>query len=81
MRPWLEVVDEARALPRWEALTRSGLAALDRARAAPGRVRQSAYHLLTADALLTYACEAALEDADPETTLRRILRSVGASPK
>lgn len=77
MRPWLEI-DEEPELPVWESLMRSGLASLERARAMPGRVRESAYHLLTADALLTYACEAALEDADPEGTLARILGAVGA---
>jgi hypothetical protein len=33
-------------------------------------VRESAFDLLTADALLTYACEAALEAEDPESTLQ-----------
>ncbi|MDF2697623.1 MAG: hypothetical protein K0S65_6006, partial [Labilithrix sp.] len=40
-----------------------------------GRVRDSAFRLLEADALLTYACEAALERDDPETALQRILHS------
>ena len=51
-------------------LLRGGLRELDRARTAPGRVRESAFHLLAADALLTYACEAALETGDPEAELR-----------
>ncbi len=76
MQAWLEV-DEVPGIPIWEALTRSGIQALDRARAAPGRVRESAHHLLRADALVTYACEAALEEENPEETLTRILAAVG----
>jgi len=78
MRSWLDV-DEAPELPLWEALMRSGLASLDHARAVPGRVRESAYHLLRADALLTYACQAALEERDPGATLARILEAAGTS--
>ena len=48
-------------------------AALDRARAVPGRSRESAWWLLAADALLTYACEAALEADDPDACLERLL--------
>ena len=62
-----------------EALLAGGLAELGRARAAPGRVRTSAFHLLAADALVTYACEAALEEADPAGALGRILSRVAAS--
>lgn len=43
------------------------------AMARPGRDRESAYRLLEADALFTYACEAALERGDAPATLRRIL--------
>lgn len=39
----------------------------------PGRVRQSALDLLVADALVTYACEAALEAADLEVALSGIV--------
>jgi hypothetical protein len=38
----------------------------------PGRVREAAFDLLTADALLTYACEAALEGEDPAAALARL---------
>lgn len=62
---------------RVEALTEAGLARLDDARARPGRVRESAFRLLEADALLTYACEAALETDDPDAELRRILQVIG----
>lgn len=41
--------------------------------ARPGRVRESAFHLLAADALLTYACEAALESEEPGPALTAIL--------
>lgn len=58
------------------SLTAHGIRALDRARANPGRVRESAFDLLAADALLTYACEAALEADDVESALHGILRSV-----
>ena len=58
-----------------EALTELGRACLEQALARPGRERESAYRLLEADALLTYACEAALEEADPVGSLRRIVVS------
>jgi hypothetical protein len=41
-------------------------------------VRESAFRLLEADALVTYACEAALEADDPESALRRILSVIGS---
>ena len=46
--------------------------ALGAALSAPGRVRASAFQLLTADALLTYACEAALEGDEPARELARL---------
>ncbi|MBM4182630.1 MAG: hypothetical protein FJ207_00225 [Gemmatimonadetes bacterium] len=55
------------------ALADEGRARLAAARARPGRVRESAFRLLEADALFTYACEAALETDDPEAALRGIL--------
>ena len=60
------------------ALLRGGLAELDASRAAPGRVRGSAFHLLAADALLTYACEAALAAGDPRVALVEILQQAAA---
>jgi hypothetical protein len=60
-------------------LVRTGRVERDRARGRPGRVRESAFHLLAADALFTYACEAALEGEDPEAALRLVLE-VGAGP-
>lgn len=53
-----------------DALGRGARACLEASISRPGRVRESAFDLLTADALLTYACEAALESEDPESTLR-----------
>jgi hypothetical protein len=61
-----------------EALAEAGLDRLRSARDATGRVRESAFRLLEADALLTYACEAALESEAPPEELRRILSAVGS---
>ena len=47
--------------------------ALDEFRSRPGRIRESAFQLLAADARVTYACEAALEERDPPAALRAIL--------
>jgi hypothetical protein len=60
------------------ALLAGGLSELGKARAAPGRERASAFHLLAADALVTYACEAALEGPDPGEALKGILSRVAA---
>ena len=57
-------------------LVEVGCDALARARANPGRIRQSAFDLLAADALLSYASEAALESDDPAGTLLAVLRRV-----
>lgn len=57
-----------------EGLAEAAFRALEETRAAPGRVRRSAYHLLAADALLTWACEAALESSDPEPLLAGLLQ-------
>lgn len=73
--PWVDEAGPTHGGP--SDLARLGGQALDRALAAPGRVRASALHLLAADALITYACEAALEADDPEEELHRILREVG----
>lgn len=63
---------------RAAALSEAGRARLEEARARLGRVRESAFHLLAADALIAYACEAALESDDPEASLLRI-SDVGGS--
>ena len=64
-----------------EALERLGLQELGRARSAPGRIRESGFHLLAADALLTYACEAALESADPTAALGTVLRETASEER
>lgn len=73
--PWLEGPDADGVLETLLLRARRALAA---ALAAPGRVRESAFHLLAADALFTYACEAALEDADPDRALRDVLTAAAA---
>ncbi len=57
-------------------LARRGVEALRRATDAPGRNRDSAFHLLAADAYLTWSSEALLEGPDPEAALRALLRRV-----
>jgi len=76
---WLEAHEPAG--PAGPAvLSRAGLAALDRVRARPGRVRDSAFELLGADAFLTYACEAALELEDPLAVLDALTARVAVAP-
>lgn len=59
-------------------LTSLGLLAMSRALAEPGKDRDGAFHLLTADAYLTYACETvAEEEEDVRTGLEKILGRVG----
>ncbi len=55
------------------SLVESGAQELTKALAASGRVRESAFHLLAADALITYACEAAADEGDPEVALESII--------
>lgn len=59
-----------------EMLTDEGVRLLDRALTGAGE-RKGAFDLLAADALLTYACEAAARCADPEAALLGILRRIG----
>lgn len=75
---WLDGVELPGAVVP-EALLAGGLRELGLARAAPGRVRESAFHLLAADALITYACEASLDAEDPTVFLADILRRVAAA--
>ena len=60
------------------ALTEQALGELARSRALAGRVRESAWHLLAADALLTYACEAALDGSDPPRAFEDLLRKAAS---
>ena len=64
---------------RHQVLAERAVRALDRARAAPGPVRPSAFDLLAADALLTYACEAALETSEPSGALAWIFERAAAA--
>ncbi len=59
-----------------EALISEGCERMRRASERLGQVRESAFHLLAADALVTYACEAALEAEDPAEALSVTLRAV-----
>jgi len=65
---------EAGAGSPLEALDRASRARLGVALQRLGRVRESAFALLAADALVTYACEAALEEDDPGAALESLLR-------
>lgn len=56
-----------------EGLLEAARSALTSAVSRPGRVRETAFELLVADALVTYACEAALETEAPEEALGSIL--------
>ncbi len=64
--------------PSSVALAAEGCVRLAEARAQTGRVRASAFRLLEADALITYACEAALETEDSEAALRSVLAAIRA---
>lgn len=57
-------------------LMEAGVQALERAR--PGRTRASAFELLGADALITHACEAALDEEDPVEVLTAFIRAAAA---
>ena len=52
---------------------------LGEALARPGRSREGAYHLLAADALMTYACEAAAEAPDLEMRLSAMLAALATT--
>ena len=76
LRPWLRRT-EGPADEVVPALLARGRAALDDAVARPGRDREAAFHLLAADAYLTWACEAAADADDPGEVLAALVRSVG----
>ena len=54
-----------------------GAASLSKALGRPGRNRGAAFHLLAADALLTYACEAVARHPDPKASLETLLEGLG----
>lgn len=59
-------------------LTSMGLRALSRALGESGKNREGAFHLLSADALLTYACEVVAEtEGDIRSGLAETLSRVG----
>jgi hypothetical protein len=58
-------------------LTESGIAALEHALGRPGRDRAAAFHLLAADALVTYACEEAALENHPAEALTELLNRIG----
>lgn len=62
--------------PSPEALLRAAEVALVRSREAEDAPRDGAFDLLAADALLTWAAEAALEDEDPLHALDELVRRV-----
>ena len=62
---------------RFSAFMEGAESALERVLGDPSiRDRESAYDLLAADALLTYACETVLSEEDPASSLEEILRRV-----
>ncbi len=65
---------EERAVVTADAMSEVARACLQRARSRSGRTREAAFALLTADALVTYACEVALESDDPDAALLDIVR-------
>ena len=60
-----------------DQLEADGAEAILRALKLPGRNRTAAFDLLAGDALLTYACEAMTEEADPRGGLELLLRRLG----
>ncbi|MDX1566898.1 MAG: hypothetical protein R3223_03795 [Longimicrobiales bacterium] len=82
-RSWLDPeVDEGDDDPGSSPVARDledrGLASLQEAVGAPGRNRDSAFHLLAADAYLTWSAEAVVEGSNPESELRDLVRRVAA---
>ncbi len=77
--PFLEILlvpgREASATP--EGLVSLAVEALQSALARPGRVRESAFHLLAGDAFLTYACEALARSPRPGEELGTLLEQMG----
>ena len=80
LKSWLIVDDSSGSGGGGTSLTgslvKAGLRHLEEAVARPGRDRQAAYRLLAADALITYACEAASEAADVQAALGGIFSRI-----
>jgi hypothetical protein len=64
------------SLDPW-GLAGRGEGALQRVLEAPGRVRAAAFHLLVADAFLTWACEAMAREPDGGLALESLVRELG----
>ena len=75
-RPGLEVDPSETASV--EGLLSRGLDSLDQALGLPGRNRDAAFHLLAADAFITYACEAATGGGNVLSDLEGISDGIGA---
>jgi hypothetical protein len=60
-----------------QELSRRGEEALKTALRSPGEDRERAFHLLAADAFLTYACEALTETEDVGSGLETLLARLG----
>ena len=77
LKEWLAVDDE---LPvSVGGLADLGIAALDRAEVSRRLDRHAAFQLLAADAFLTYACEAAVDEPDVASRLHLILDRCAAA--
>ena len=77
LKDWLAVDDD---LPlSVAALAELGIAALDRADVTRRLGRHAAFQLLAADAFLTYACEAAVDEPDVASGLHLILDRCAAA--
>ncbi len=81
LKAWIEIPDLGTDADGGRAsvpgtLIDVGLARLEEAVGRPGRDREAAHRLLAADALITYACEAASEVADVRGVLRKVLDRV-----
>ena len=67
---------EEQGMTMADTLSATARACLQQAQSRSRRTREAAFHLLTADALVTYACEAALESADSDATLDATLMEI-----
>ena len=77
LKEWLAVDDE---LPfSVGGLADLGIAALDHAEVSKRLDRHAAFQLLAADAFLTYACEAAVDEPDVASRLHLILDRCAAA--
>ena len=64
--------------PSWPGLAHRGEKELKEALRTPTEKRENAFHLLAADAFLTYACEALARAENVEAGLNSLLERLGA---